>query len=174
MVVSADRMGWWFGLGSTVGMVVVVLICGWWWWLTVVLGIVDGYNLWCFGSRSCCSSFGQGIVGLETEHGTLHIKVNTHVPGRFAYAYNPSPLQHLSQLFMLSSLFFDPFSFLVTIDGFVQLFPDCAPYLVAFILELLNVHHCASCQFYRVEGRGQIWDSQGNHLKDVGLQTLLL
>ncbi|KAE9459249.1 hypothetical protein C3L33_08845, partial [Rhododendron williamsianum] len=59
-----------------------------------------------------------------------------------------------------------PFSFLVTIDGFVQLFPDCAPYSVAFILELLNVHHCAGCQFYRVEGRGQIWDSQGNHLKD--------
>ncbi|KAG5524945.1 hypothetical protein RHGRI_031584 [Rhododendron griersonianum] len=52
-------------------------------------------------------------------------------------------------------------------DGFVQLFPDCAPYSVAFILELLNVRHCAGCQFYRAEGRGQIWDSQGNHLKDA-------
>ncbi|XP_058191118.1 uncharacterized protein LOC131308262 isoform X2 [Rhododendron vialii] len=63
----------------------------------------------------------KGIVGLETEYGTLHIK----------------------------------------------LFPDCAPYSVAFILELLNVRHCAGCQFYRAEGRGQIWDSQGNHLKDA-------
>ncbi|KAF7126803.1 hypothetical protein RHSIM_Rhsim11G0063300 [Rhododendron simsii] len=87
---------------------------------------------------------GEGIVGLETEYGTLHIKVNTHVPGRFAYAYNPAP-------FNISH----------------NLFPDCAPYSVAFILELLNVRHCAGCQFYRAEGRGQIWDSQGNHLKDA-------
>lgn len=64
---------------------------------------------------------GEGIVGLETVYGTLHIK----------------------------------------------LFPDCAPYSVAYILELLNVRHCAGCQFYRAESRGHIWDSQGNHLKDA-------
>ncbi|KAI5602134.1 hypothetical protein POPTR_001G150300v4 [Populus trichocarpa] len=62
---------------------------------------------------------GEGIVGLETEYGTLHIK----------------------------------------------LFPDCAPHSVAYILELLTLRHCAGCQFYRAEGRGQLWDSEGNHIK---------
>ncbi|KAL3610341.1 hypothetical protein D5086_001361 [Populus alba] len=64
---------------------------------------------------------GEGIVGLESEHGTLHIK----------------------------------------------LFPDCAPHSVAYILELLTLRHCAGCQFYRAEGRGQLWDSEGNHIKKI-------
>lgn len=64
---------------------------------------------------------GEGIVGLETEYGTLHIK----------------------------------------------LFPDCAPHSVAYILELLELHHCAGCQFFRAESRGQFWDSEGNHIKDA-------
>ncbi|GFZ01088.1 peptidyl-prolyl cis-trans isomerase [Actinidia rufa] len=62
-----------------------------------------------------------GIVGLETEYGTIHIK----------------------------------------------LLPDCAPHSVAYILELLGLRHCAGCQFYRAEDRGQIWDSKGNHIKDA-------
>ncbi|XP_057449746.1 uncharacterized protein LOC130741008 [Lotus japonicus] len=64
---------------------------------------------------------GEGIIGLETEYGTLHIK----------------------------------------------LFPDCAPNSVAYILELLALHHCAGCQFYRAESRGQSWDSEGNHIKNA-------
>ncbi|KAK9274697.1 hypothetical protein L1049_021948 [Liquidambar formosana] len=64
---------------------------------------------------------GEGIVGLETEYGTLHMK----------------------------------------------LFPDCAPHSVAYILELLALRHCAGCQFYRAEGRGQSWDSEGNHIKNA-------
>ncbi|KAJ1391736.1 Cyclophilin-type peptidyl-prolyl cis-trans isomerase domain [Sesbania bispinosa] len=64
---------------------------------------------------------GEGIIGLETEYGTLHVK----------------------------------------------LFPDCAPHSVAYILELLPLRHCAGCQFYRAESRGQSWDSEGNHLKNA-------
>ncbi|KAL5168247.1 hypothetical protein HKD37_11G030443 [Glycine soja] len=64
---------------------------------------------------------GEGIIGLETEYGTLHIK----------------------------------------------LLPDCAPHSVAYILELLALHHCAGCQFYRAESRGQSWDSEGNHIKNA-------
>ncbi|KAK8518477.1 hypothetical protein V6N12_017624 [Hibiscus sabdariffa] len=64
---------------------------------------------------------GEGIVGMETEYGTLHVK----------------------------------------------LFPDCAPYSVAYILELLTLRHCVGCQFYRAEGRGRSWDSEGNHIKDA-------
>lgn len=64
---------------------------------------------------------GEGIVGLETEHGTLHIK----------------------------------------------LLPELAPHSVSYILELLELRHCAGCQFYRAEGRGQLWDSQGYHIKDA-------
>ncbi|KAK4786648.1 hypothetical protein SAY86_010481 [Trapa natans] len=61
---------------------------------------------------------GEGIIGLETEYGTIHIK----------------------------------------------LFPDCAPHSVNYILELLALKHCAGCQFYRAESRGQFWDSNGNHV----------
>ncbi|CAK8539534.1 unnamed protein product [Lathyrus sativus] len=65
---------------------------------------------------------GEGIIGVETEHGTIQIK----------------------------------------------LFPDCAPHTVAYILELLPLHHCAGCEFYRAESRGQSWDSEGNHIKNAG------
>ncbi|KAL4324672.1 hypothetical protein GQ457_11G021800 [Hibiscus cannabinus] len=64
---------------------------------------------------------GEGIVEMETEYGTLHIK----------------------------------------------LFPDCAPHSVTYILELLTLRHCAGCQIYRAENRGQSWDSEGNHIKDA-------
>ncbi|KAK9102142.1 hypothetical protein Sjap_019396 [Stephania japonica] len=64
---------------------------------------------------------GEGIVGMETEHGTLHIK----------------------------------------------LLPDCAPHSVNYILQLLEIRHCAGCHFYRAEGRGRLWDSEGNHIKDA-------
>ncbi|KAL3632488.1 hypothetical protein CASFOL_025472 [Castilleja foliolosa] len=62
---------------------------------------------------------GEGIVGLETEYGTLNIK----------------------------------------------LLPECSPHSVAYILELLSLRHCAGCQFYRAEGRGQSWDINGNHIQ---------
>ncbi|XP_057521140.1 uncharacterized protein LOC130801328 isoform X1 [Amaranthus tricolor] len=64
---------------------------------------------------------GEGIIGLETEHGTLHIK----------------------------------------------LYPDSAPYSVLYILELLTLGHCAGCQFYRAEDRGDSWDLKGNHINDA-------
>ncbi|PON37025.1 Cyclophilin-type peptidyl-prolyl cis-trans isomerase domain containing protein [Parasponia andersonii] len=62
---------------------------------------------------------GEGIIGLETEYGTLHIK----------------------------------------------LLPDCAPHSVAYILELLKLRHCAGCEFYRAESRGELWDAEGNHME---------
>ncbi|XP_068635979.1 uncharacterized protein [Aristolochia californica] len=49
----------------------------------------------------------------------------------------------------------------------VKLFPDCAPHSVAYIFELLDSRHCAGCQFYRAEGRGSSWDSEGNHIADA-------
>ncbi|WCJ25736.1 peptidyl-prolyl cis-trans isomerase [Euphorbia peplus] len=64
---------------------------------------------------------GEGIIGLETKYGTLHIK----------------------------------------------LFPDCAPHSVAYILELISLRHCAGCEFFRAESRGQSWDSEGNHIKNA-------
>ncbi|KAG1354367.1 DNA excision repair protein ERCC-4 [Cocos nucifera] len=64
---------------------------------------------------------GEGIVGFETDNGTLHIK----------------------------------------------LFPDCAPLSVAYIVELLRLRLCDGCQIHRAEGRGQYWDSEGNHIADI-------
>ncbi|KAF4362531.1 hypothetical protein F8388_011358 [Cannabis sativa] len=61
---------------------------------------------------------GEGIIGMKTKYGTLHIK----------------------------------------------LFPDCAPHSVAYILELLKLRHCAGCEFYRAESRGESWDLEGNHI----------
>ncbi|EOY24161.1 Peptidyl-prolyl cis-trans isomerases isoform 1 [Theobroma cacao] len=49
----------------------------------------------------------------------------------------------------------------------IKLFPDCAPYSVAYILELLTLRHCAGCQIDRAESRGKYWDSEGNHIKDA-------
>ncbi|XP_015865660.1 uncharacterized protein LOC107403302 [Ziziphus jujuba] len=66
---------------------------------------------------------GEGIIGMKTKYGTLHIK----------------------------------------------LLPDCAPYSVAYILQLLTLRHCAGCQFYRAESRGESWDSEGNHIKNAPL-----
>ncbi|GLT51538.1 hypothetical protein SLA2020_249410 [Shorea laevis] len=47
----------------------------------------------------------------------------------------------------------------------VKLLPDCAPHSVSFILELMSLHHCAGCKFYRAETRGSSWDSDGNHIE---------
>ncbi|XP_039011577.1 uncharacterized protein LOC120140678 isoform X1 [Hibiscus syriacus] len=47
----------------------------------------------------------------------------------------------------------------------VKLLPECAPYSVVYILELLSLHHCAGCQFYRAESRGNSWDPTGNHIE---------
>ncbi|KAM7253835.1 hypothetical protein ACFE04_031517 [Oxalis oulophora] len=49
----------------------------------------------------------------------------------------------------------------------IKLLPDCAPHSIAYILELLPLHHCAGCQFYRAEGRGKSWDSDGNHINNA-------
>ncbi|KAM0059834.1 putative cyclophilin-type peptidyl-prolyl cis-trans isomerase domain-containing protein [Helianthus debilis subsp. tardiflorus] len=49
----------------------------------------------------------------------------------------------------------------------IKLLPECAPRSVMYILELLTMRHCAGCQFYRAEGRGQSWDSKGNHIKSA-------
>lgn len=51
----------------------------------------------------------------------------------------------------------------------IRLMPDCAPYSVSYIVELLGSRHCAGCQFYRAEGRGDLWDSEGNHIIDAPL-----
>ncbi|GMN48304.1 hypothetical protein TIFTF001_017478 [Ficus carica] len=48
-----------------------------------------------------------------------------------------------------------------------HLFPDCAPYSVAYILELLQLRHSAGCQFYRAESRGSFWNSEGNHVENA-------
>ncbi|XWS35579.1 hypothetical protein CRYUN_Cryun20dG0009100 [Craigia yunnanensis] len=56
----------------------------------------------------------------------------------------------------------------------VKLLPDCAPHSVAYILELLALHHCAGCQFYRAESRGDSWDPQGNHIEYVRLSSKFL
>ncbi|XP_059651660.1 uncharacterized protein LOC132299190 isoform X1 [Cornus florida] len=63
----------------------------------------------------------EGIVGLETDYGVLHVK----------------------------------------------LFPDCAPFSVSYILELLATPYCPGCQFYRAESRGSFWDSEGNHIENA-------
>ncbi|KAJ0559309.1 hypothetical protein HanHA300_Chr06g0198931 [Helianthus annuus] len=56
---------------------------------------------------------------------------------------------------------------MLKIHDFMQLLPECAPRSVMYILELLAVRHCVGCQFYRAEGRGQSWDTKGNHLNLV-------
>ncbi|XP_022866985.1 uncharacterized protein LOC111386752 isoform X2 [Olea europaea var. sylvestris] len=48
-----------------------------------------------------------------------------------------------------------------------ELFPDCSPLSVKYILELLAVRHCAGCHFYRAESRGQSWDAKGKHIEDA-------
>ena len=60
----------------------------------------------------------------------------------------------------------------MTFSEFIQLFPDCAPHSVAYILELLGLRHCAGCHFYRAEGRGESWDSKGNHIENVRIHLL--
>ncbi|KAK4742039.1 hypothetical protein SAY87_000040 [Trapa incisa] len=66
---------------------------------------------------------GVGVIGLETEYGTLHIK----------------------------------------------LLPECSSRSVFYILELLSLRHCAGCHFYRAEGRGELWDANGNHVENAPL-----
>ncbi|KAL5210096.1 hypothetical protein ABZP36_005719 [Zizania latifolia] len=64
---------------------------------------------------------GEGIVGLETNLGTLRI----------------------------------------------QLLPGCAPHSVDYFIGLLSLHNCAGCRFYRAEGRGNLWDAKGEHIKNA-------
>ncbi|XP_049362185.1 uncharacterized protein LOC125826885 [Solanum verrucosum] len=49
----------------------------------------------------------------------------------------------------------------------VKLLPECSPHSVFNILELLRFRHCAGCQFFRAETRGQVWDARGDHIKDA-------
>ncbi|MCL7023946.1 hypothetical protein MKW94_019473 [Papaver nudicaule] len=51
----------------------------------------------------------------------------------------------------------------------IKLLPESAPYSVNYLLELLGMRHCAGCQFYRAESRGDNWDLDGNHIKDAPL-----
>lgn len=55
----------------------------------------------------------------------------------------------------------------VPVYSFLQLLPECSPHSVINILELLGIRHCAGCQFFRAEARGQVWDAHGDHIKDV-------
>ncbi|XP_037433375.1 uncharacterized protein LOC119300542 [Triticum dicoccoides] len=49
----------------------------------------------------------------------------------------------------------------------IQLLPDCAPHSVDYFIELLRLHNCAGCRFYRAEGRGALWDAKGDHVKNA-------
>ncbi|KAG9452538.1 hypothetical protein H6P81_005442 [Aristolochia fimbriata] len=49
----------------------------------------------------------------------------------------------------------------------IRLLPDCAPHAVAYILELLEARFCTGCRFYRAEGRGSSWNSEGYHIADA-------
>ncbi|KAL5795106.1 hypothetical protein ACOSP7_003700 [Xanthoceras sorbifolium] len=49
----------------------------------------------------------------------------------------------------------------------VRLLSDCAPLSVSYILELLAQRHCAGCQIFRAESRGNNWDREGNHIKSA-------
>lgn len=46
----------------------------------------------------------------------------------------------------------------------IKLVPDCTPRSVAYILDLLQLHHCAGCRFYRAEKRGNSWDINGDRI----------
>ncbi|XP_062097409.1 uncharacterized protein LOC133803396 isoform X2 [Humulus lupulus] len=58
-------------------------------------------------------------------------------------------------------------------SGFIfaegELFPDCAPESAAYILDLLQLPQYTGCHLYRAESRGNIWDSEGNHVKNTPL-----
>lgn len=95
-----------------------------------------------------------------------------------------STLYHFSEslglVIIVLSLYKD---FLISIDihvcifFFPQLLPECSPRSVFNILELLRFRHCAGCQFFRAETRGQVWDARGDHIKDVNFHlssTLLI
>ncbi|KAG4992565.1 hypothetical protein JHK87_026022 [Glycine soja] len=47
----------------------------------------------------------------------------------------------------------------------IKLLPECAPYSVSYILELLALPHCVGCHIHRAESRGSFWDTEGNHIK---------
>lgn len=46
----------------------------------------------------------------------------------------------------------------------IKLLVDCAPYSVAYILELQKLRHCVGCQIFRAEGRGSSWNEQGDRI----------
>ncbi|XP_024385337.1 uncharacterized protein [Physcomitrium patens] len=45
----------------------------------------------------------------------------------------------------------------------LELLPECSPKSVLHVLELVKLTHCTGCRFYRAEGRGKLWDSNGYH-----------
>ncbi|KAE8694190.1 serine/threonine-protein phosphatase 7-like [Hibiscus syriacus] len=103
---------------------------------------------------------GEGIVKLNTEYGGFHVKV-VHLapyPSRSVVTSSSDAIVSFSSVYTIHIIFF------VVIHDF-QLLPECAPYSVVYILELLSLHHCAGCQFYRAESRGNSWDPTGNHIE---------
>lgn len=64
--------------------------------------------------------------------------------------------------------------FILIFFSLIQLFPDCAPHSITYILELLRSHRCAGCQIYRAESRGPSWDPKGDHISYVKYLNFLL
>ncbi|WRX10578.1 Cyclophilin-type peptidyl-prolyl cis-trans isomerase domain - like 7 [Theobroma cacao] len=115
---------------------------------------------------------GEGIVKLKTEYGALHVKVSTATQSSYLFSFMWGRFHTLTptQVCLLSPQVEKQWVNVAHILIFVviydfQLLPDCAPHSVAYILELLALHHCAGCQFYRAESRGNSWDPQGNHIE---------
>lgn len=135
---------------------------------------------------------------METEHGILHIKVQLFIFIKLTYMilirliscnsfvyflylygdiHNTSKINNratckIITLGVMHDDFVHVLHVLMKLFVIFQLLPECSPNSVAYILELLTLRHCAGCNFYRAEGRGQSWDTRGNHIKDVRLQVL--
>ncbi|CAM6092806.1 unnamed protein product [Calypogeia fissa] len=58
---------------------------------------------------------------------------------------------------------------MVTRHGMIRLklLVDCAPYSVAYLLELKRLRHCVGCQIFRAEGRGSSWNEEGDKIGQV-------
>lgn len=126
-----------------------------------IIWIIDVFTL-SFGL------FSQGVIGLETEYGTLHVKVSccsftADTLGWFLQ------IQKSYYFWLKLSVTLEYSCDRIPISNIFQLLPDCAPRSVFYILELLSLRHCAGCHFYRAEGRGEFWDAEGNHVKNVRL-----
>eukprot|EP00270_Netrium_digitus_P011861 TRINITY_DN3790_c0_g1_i2.p1 TRINITY_DN3790_c0_g1~~TRINITY_DN3790_c0_g1_i2.p1 ORF type:complete len:353 (-),score=43.41 TRINITY_DN3790_c0_g1_i2:233-1291(-) len=49
----------------------------------------------------------------------------------------------------------------------IKLHPQLAPRAVRYLRDLLAIRYCSECQFYRAEGRGSAWDSEGKRLPNT-------